>query len=99
MTEQTAEAPKKAGGAPVRGYVVFEEVTFEGDETVYYTQVNSIEARNSQNALRKAARDRGIADDADEEAEAMLSVVPASMWRPTRVKLRRDSRVSVSIGG
>lgn len=91
-----AAEPKKSGGAPVRDYVVFEEVIFEGDETVYYSIVNKVEARNSQNGLRKAARER--ADFEGDEAEATLSVVPSSMWRPTKVKLSRKSQVSVSIG-
>lgn len=101
MSEQTVppgEAPKpKSGGAPVRDYVVLEEVTFEDDENVYYTKVNQVEARNSQNAMRKAARERSNFEG--ETDDTTLAVVPASMWRPTPVRLRRDSRVSVSIGG
>lgn len=88
--------PKKTSGSPSRQYVVLEQVMFEGDQIAYFTEVNRVEARNAQNAMRKAARERENFDG--EEAKAILSVVPASMWRPTPVTLSRKAQVSVSIG-
>lgn len=99
--EAAPEAPKakrtraKKGAAttPARNYVVLKQERFE-DTSAYYTKVHEVEARNAQNAMRLAFRDMVE----DEQGEATLVVIPASMFRPTPVKLSKTEKVSVSFG-
>jgi hypothetical protein len=89
-----AQAPKK--GAPARPYVVLKEASFEDTGETYFTKVHEVEARNAQNAMRQAFKDLSQGDDG--AAEAVLVVIPGSMFRPTQVRLNKTERVSVSIG-
>lgn len=90
--QAASAATEKKGGAPSREYVVLEEGAFEDDQKPYFTEVHRVEARNAQNAMRRAFKDlKGEA-----EAEATLVVVPATMWRPTKVKIQKTERTTVS---
>jgi hypothetical protein len=92
--KKKGDKEKGAGGAPIRTYIVFEEFELEPNGKGYQ-EVHRVEARNSENAIRKAYKE--LAGDKD-EASATLVVVPESMWRPTPVHLRPKTTVSVSIG-
>lgn len=82
-------------GAPARQYVVLKEDSFEDSADPYYTKVHEVEARNAQNAMRQAFKDLSSSGDT---AEAVLVVIPKSMFRPTPVRLNKTERVSVSFG-
>lgn len=88
-----AAQTEKKTGAPSRTYVVLEQGEFD-DASHYFTEVHRVEARNAQNAMRKAFKDL----HGEKEAEATLVVVPASMWRPEKVRIKKTERVSVSFG-
>lgn len=92
-TSEPEPAASGKSGAPAREYVVLREEKFDSDEP-YYIEVHRVESRNAQNAMRRAFKDL----NGDEEAEATLIVIPASMWRPTKVKAAKTERVSVSFG-
>lgn len=81
----------------MRNYVVFEQQ--QDDTGIIFIEVGKVPARNATNALRAAFRELARrADSEGEELEAILAVVPESMWRPTPVRARLQSRVSVSVG-
>lgn len=89
------DKPKaKAKGAPARPYVVLRQETFEDTDDPYFVKVHEVEARNAQNAMRRAFKDLS----GDAETQATLVVIPASMFRPTQVSLTKTERVSVSFG-
>lgn len=93
FTKDDEPADTKPKGSPVRSYVVLREQTFE-DESVYFTEVHKVESRNAQNAMRKAFKE--IHGDAAEEGEATLVVVPETMWRPTKVRIAKTEKTTVS---
>jgi len=88
------ETSDGARTTPTRAYVVLEQGTFSDDEQPYWTEVGRVEARNAQNALRKAFRD--IKGDA--EGDTVFCVIPDSMWRPTPVAARRRADITISVG-
>jgi len=95
VTATTQDAPaRKAGGAPIRNYIVLEQHAFEEDQAPYFVEAGKVEARNATNALRKAFREL----KGGEEAETVLCVIPEGMWKPTPVKGRRRAEITVSVG-
>lgn len=77
------EGPK----SKARTYLVFER--FEDKEAptgAKFHEVGDVEARNAENALRKAYRK--LAEERDEYPETTLVVVAERMWRPTPIKAR-----------
>lgn len=93
----SAEAEEaKRGGAPTRVYIVLEQIELDGDQPLAYQVVTTVEARNGQNALRKAFKDlRTQRTDFD---EATLAVIPEGQWKPTPVKAERKESITVSVG-
>lgn len=88
------EPEAKKNRSPARQYIVLKVDKFDDGEE-YTTQVGTVESRNAQNALRKAARELRDKLGGD---EATLLVVPQTMWRPTPIRLSVTENVSVSIG-
>lgn len=85
----------REGTSPIRNYVVLEQHSDESGP--FYVEVSKVPARNPTNAMRAAFRELAKGRD-DEDVNTTLVVVPETMWRPTAVKARVHSRVSVSIG-
>jgi putative hemolysin len=82
-------------GSAIRTYVVLEQHHFDDEPSeAYFVEVHRVDARNGQNAMRKAFREL----KGDEEAEATLVVIPAGQWKPTVVSGRRRQDITVSIG-
>lgn len=98
VQDQDGEA---RAGAPIRTYVILEQVEIEGDsgtgEAPYpaFVEATRVEARNGNNALRKAYKElRG-----NTEGDAVFIPIPESQWQPVTVRGERRSNVTVSIGG
>jgi hypothetical protein len=86
---------RKAGGAPTRGYVVLEEIELdEGGHA--YQNVLTVEARNGQNALRKAFKD--LREGRPDLDATTLAVIPEGQWKPTPVRAQRKESITVSVG-
>lgn len=86
---------ENGSGSAIRTYVVLEEHHFEDEPSeAYFVEVHRVEARNGQNAMRRAFREL----KGEEEAEVVLVVIPAGQWKPTPVSGRRRSDITVSIG-
>jgi len=82
------------GSSPLRTYVVLEQGEF-AEGGVYFQEVGRVEARNGQNATRKAFKEMV----GREQTEATtLVVVSERMWQPTAVKIKRTENVSVTLG-
>jgi hypothetical protein len=81
---------RKAGGAPTRGYVVLEEIGHA------YQNVLTVEARNGQNALRKAFKD--LREGRPDLDATTLAVIPEGQWKPTPVRAQRKESITVSVG-
>lgn len=92
FTKGEEAADTKPKGSPLRNYVVLVEDEFD-DGKPYFTEVHRVESRNAQNAMRKAFKE--IHGDAD-EGDATLVVVPETMWRPTKVKIAKTEKTTVS---
>jgi hypothetical protein len=91
--EQATDA--RRGGAPTRPYVVLEEIHLD-DDGLAYQKVLTVEARNGQNALRKAFKQLR-ADRTDYDA-ATLAVIPEGQWKPTSVRAKRTESITVAVG-
>ena len=84
-----------SSGSAIRTYVVLEQHYFDDEPDVpYFTEVHRVEARNGNNALRKAFKEL----KGNEESEAVLVVIPEGQWKPTPVSGRRRAEITVSIG-
>jgi hypothetical protein len=88
-TPEPAKADKD--GAPARHYVVLKQEEFD-DGSSYYVEVHRVEARNAQNAMRKAFKDL----NGEDAGEATLCVVPQTMWKPKKVRIAKTERTTVS---
>jgi len=84
---------ESAGSSPMRTYVVLEEARFEDNEP-YYTVVHRVQARNNNNALRKAFRE--LREGGYKEETAVLMTVPEKQWRPTPVSVKVREQVVAS---
>lgn len=94
--KSTAKSKRGTKGAPARPYIVLKQDLFEDSDEPYFTKVHEVTARNAQNAMRQAFKD--LSEGEGGAAEAVLVVIPASMFRPTPVRLNKTERVSVSFG-
>lgn len=92
----TAPEPEeeRKGGAPSRHYVVLEEIELE--QGVGYEKVITVEARNGQNALRKAFKE--LRKERPELDGATLVGIPAGQWKPTPVRAERKESITVAVG-
>lgn len=87
-------AVRPDGTSPSRNYVVLERQEFEeAPHDPFFVEVHQVIARNADNALRQAFKELRAAGYS--ELEAVLIVVPESMWRPTTV--HASVRESVSL--
>lgn len=88
----------KRGGAPTRTYIVLEEFELEGDDAGHlaYQVVSRVEARNGQNALRKAFKE--IRETRENFDAATLAVIPENQWKPTPVRAERREQITVAVG-
>lgn len=77
----------------VREYVVLEEQSFEDDGGLYFTELGRFQARNANNALRRAFKTL-IRDDEPHK----LIAITATQWRPTPVQRSHRQVESVQIG-
>lgn len=93
--------PTTAAKSKARRYLVFEE-TKDGTWNEVLTadedrDERGVEARNGENALRKAYR--LLAAERDENPETTLVVVAERMWRPTPIKARAPrTAMAIEIG-
>lgn len=94
--ETPDEEPRKGGGAPTRGYIVLEEITLDDDQGIAYQNVLTVEARNGQNAMRKAFRD--LREQRPDLEATTLQVIPEGQWKPTPVRAQRKESITVSVG-
>jgi hypothetical protein len=89
------DAEARKGGAPTRGYVVLEQIELD-DGVTAYQNVLTVEARNGQNALRKAFKD--LREGRPDLDAATLAVIPEGQWKPTPVRAQRKESITVSVG-
>lgn len=94
-TDQAPAEPATRGGAPTRNYIVLEEIELDGNDHAYQV-VTTVEARNGNNALRKAFKE--LRDQRSDFDEATLAVIPEGQWKPTPVKAERKESITVSVG-
>ncbi len=87
--------PARTGGAPTRTYVVLEEIRLDNDDIAYF-KAGEVEARNGQNALRKAFKQ--LREQREDFDAATLAVIPEGQWKPTPVKAQRKESITVSVG-
>lgn len=91
-------AVRANGTSPSRNYVVLERQEFDAAHgeaaESYFIEVHQVEARNADNALRQAFKE--MRAGGYEPLEAVLVVIPESMWRTTTV--HANVRESVSLG-
>ena len=97
---QDEQQDEQRAGAPIRTYVILEQIDMEGDADtgaepyVAFVEAARVEARNGNNALRKAYKElRG-----NTEGDATYVPIPESQWQPVVVRGERRSNVTVSIG-
>lgn len=86
-------AVRPDGTSPSRNYVVLERQESKKVPHAFFVEVHQVVARNADNALRQAFKElraKGYSD-----LQAVLIVVPESMWRPTTV--HASVRESVSL--
>lgn len=87
---------RNRGGAPSRNYVVLEQIELDGEGDVAFVNALTVEARNGQNAKRKAFKQ--LRANRPELDEATLVVIPEGQWQPTRVRAERKESITISVG-
>lgn len=87
--------PERRGGTPTRNYVVLEQIELEADG-VAFVEAHKVEARNGDNALRRAFRE--LRAERPELDETTLVVIPEGQWKPRPVRAERSEQIKVAIG-
>lgn len=85
---------EKPSGSPSRNYVILEVTRFEDDEETYFVKAGMVEARNGNNAVRKAYytfKGRTVAEDVTYVA------VPESQWTLVDLAPEQDTRIKLKI--
>jgi hypothetical protein len=83
---------QNSSGAPARNYVVLERIQ-EDDGSYYYVELATVEARNANNALRRAWKQQARGGDQD----VWLVPVPDKWFRPRLVSGKARDEFTVEI--